>query len=224
MLPFTREQFFTVFLEYNNAVWPASILAHGLALIALIAVLWPKPFWSRVTASFLAIMWAWTGLAYHGIFFSSINSAAFLFGALFVAQALLFFHFGVFNDRLQFSETQGPRAIMGWTFISYALIAYPLMGIAGGHAYETLPQFGITPCPVTLFTFGILLFAKSPLPWVLLVIPVIWSLIGGTAAIFLAVPQDWLLLASGVITAVLLVFPKSNPGQSAAKPADLGEK
>ena len=63
MLPFTREQFFTVFLEYNNAVWPASILAYGFAIIALIAVLWPKPFWSRVTASVLAIMWAWTGVA-----------------------------------------------------------------------------------------------------------------------------------------------------------------
>lgn len=224
MLPFTREQFFTVFLEYNNAVWPASILAYGLALIALIAVLWPKPFWTGVTASILAIMWAWTGVAYHGIFFSAINGAAFLFGALFVAQAFLFIYLGVLNDRLQIGGPHRLRAVMGWAFITYALIAYPLMGIAGGHAYEALPQFGITPCPVTLFTFGILLFAKPPLPWVLLIIPVIWSLIGGTAAVLLAVPQDWLLLASGVITAVLLVFSKSNPGQSAAKPANLGEK
>lgn len=224
MLPFTREQFFAVFLEYNNAVWPASILAYGLGLIALIAVLWPKSFWSRVTASIVAMMWAWTGVAYHGIFFSTINGAAYLFGAIFVAQAFLFIYFGALNDRLQFSETQGLRAVMGWAFVGYAMIAYPLIGIAAGHAYDTLPQFGITPCPVTLFTFGILLFAKPPLPWVLLVIPVIWSLIGGTAAILLAVPQDWLLLASGVITAVLLVFSKSNPGQSAAKPADLSEK
>jgi hypothetical protein len=215
MLPFTREQFFTVFLEYNHAVWPASILAYGFAVIALIAVLWPKPFWSRVTSSVLAIMWAWTGVAYHGIFFSAINSAAFLFGAIFVIQAFLFIYFGVLNDRLQLGKTQGPRVIMGWTFIGYALIAYAMIGLAVGHSYNELPQFGITPCPVTLFTFGIMLFAKPPLPWILLVIPVIWSLIGGTAAILLAVPQDWLLLASGLITSVLLVFSKSNPSQSA---------
>jgi hypothetical protein len=224
MLPFTREQFFTVFLEYNDAVWPASILAYGLGLIALITMLWPKPFWSRVTAFILAMMWAWTGVAYHGIFFSPINGAAYLFGAIFVTQAFLFIYFGALYDGLQFGETQGLRAIMGWTFIGYAVIAYPMIGIAVGHSYNELPQFGITPCPVTLFTFGILLFAKPPLPWVLLVIPVIWSLIGGTAAIFLAVPQDWLLLASGVITTVLQVFSKSNPGQSAANPADLSEK
>ena len=47
MLPFTREQFFAIFLEYNNAVWPASILAYGLGILALIAVLRPKPVWSK---------------------------------------------------------------------------------------------------------------------------------------------------------------------------------
>lgn len=216
MLPFTREQFFTVFLEYNNAVWPASIMAYGLGITALIAVFWPKPVWSRVTASVLAMMWAWTAVAYHGIFFSSISGAAVLFGAFFAMQALLLVYFGVLNDRFQFAATQGLRATMGWTFIGYAAIAYPMIGIAVGHSYSELPQFGITPCPVTLFTFGLLLFARTPLPWGVLVIPVIWSLIGGTAAFLLGVPQDWLLLASGVITSVLLVFSKPNTGHSAA--------
>ena len=222
MLPFTREQFFAVFFEYNNAVWPASILAYGLGILALVAVLRPKPVWSKVTASILAMMWAWTGVAYHGFFFSIINSAAILFAALFIAQSLLFAYFGLIRDRLQFGESRGSQAAIGWAFISYALIAYPLIGIAMGHAYDTLPQFGITPCPVTLFTFGLLLLAKHPLPWVLLFMPVVWSLIGGSAALLLSVPQDWLLLASGVITVALLISSRSRPGHSTAKAADLG--
>jgi len=217
MLPFTREQFFAIFLEYNNAVWPASILAYGLGILALVAVLRSMPVWSKVTASILAMMWAWTGVAYHGFFFSTINGAAILFAGLFVAQSLLFAYFGLVRDRLQFGESRGSQAAIGWAFIGYALIAYPLIGAAMGHPYGTIPQFGITPCPVTLFTFGLLLLAKHPLPWVLLVIPVVWSLIGGSAALLLNVPQDWLLLASGVITVALFILSKTKPRLSAAR-------
>lgn len=207
MLPFTREQFFQVFLEYNNAVWPASLVAYGFAIAALVAVLRPSPFRSKATASVLAAMWAWTGMAYHGVFFSTINGAAIFFAALFVAQSLLFFYTGVMRDHLRFGESQGLRAIMGWAFIGYALIAYPLIGLAMGHAYNSLPQFGITPCPVTLFTFGLLLLAGPPVPWKLLAIPLLWSLIGGSAAVLLGVPQDWLLLASGIVVLAQLPPP-----------------
>ena len=222
MPPFTGEQFLAVFLEYNSAVWPASTLAYGLGILALVVVLWPKPVWSKVTASILAMMWAWTGVAYHGIFFSTINSAAILFAALFVAQALAFIHFGSIKNQLSFGEVKGPQALIGWVFIAYAGVAYQLIGLHAGHSYEELPQFGTTPCPVTLFTFGILLLAKPP--WILLVIPVIWSLIGGSAALLLSVPQDWLLLASGVITIALLISSKSKPGHSMTKEFDLGKQ
>ena len=37
----------------------------------------------------------------------------------------------------------------------------------------------------------------------LLVIPVVWSLVGGSAAFLLDMPQDWPLLASGL--AILLI-------------------
>ncbi|WP_284265772.1 DUF6064 family protein [Bradyrhizobium iriomotense] len=66
-------------------------------------------------------------------------------------------------------------------------------------------MFGVTPCPATIFTFGLLLTTMRPVPRWLLVIPVVWSLIGGSAAILLHVPQDWLLLGSGCIAAPLIV-------------------
>ncbi|CAG1019128.1 hypothetical protein BURC_03984 [Burkholderiaceae bacterium] len=36
MLPFTREEFVGVFIEYNLAVWPVQILAYvlGIAMLA----------------------------------------------------------------------------------------------------------------------------------------------------------------------------------------------
>jgi len=82
---------------------------------------------------------------------------------------------------------------------------YPLLGIATGHRYPELPMFGITPCSVTIFTFGMLLLTSRPPPIALLVIPVLWSLMGGSAAILLNVQQDWLLLVSGIVTVGLML-------------------
>jgi hypothetical protein len=46
----------------------------------------------------------------------------------------------------------------------------------------------------------------DPVPRLLFVIPFVWSLIGGSAAILLNVPQDWLLIVSGFIALPLMVF------------------
>ncbi len=66
-------------------------------------------------------------------------------------------------------------------------------------------MLGITPCPVTLFTFGVLLLTSAPGSRWLLIFPLAWSLVGGSAAFMLGVPQDWPLLFSG-LTIVLLVL------------------
>jgi hypothetical protein len=49
-----------------------------------------------------------------------------------------------------------------------------------------------------------LLLTIRPIPRLLLIIPILWSLIGGSAAILLHVPQDWALLVSGIVSAALL--------------------
>jgi hypothetical protein len=54
------------------------------------------------------------------------------------------------------------------------------------------------PCPTTLFTVGVLLLTTSA-PWRLIVIPVLWSLIGGTAAVLWDVRVDVMLPIAGII-------------------------
>jgi hypothetical protein len=211
MLPFTREQFVAVFAEYNAGIWPAQIIAYllGLALVALL--LRPLPAGSRVVGAGLAAMWAWTGIAYHWTYFSAINKAAFGFGALFVVQAAVFLYLGVLRDRLRFGAASGPLAWLGWALVGYAAVLYPLIGLALGHPIAELPMFGVTPCPVTIFTFGLLLLASSPVPRAIFAVPLLWSLIGGSAAFLLGVPQDWLLLASGA--SVFLIAYRDRAGQ-----------
>ncbi len=77
-------------------------------------------------------------------------------------------------------------------------------------------MFGIAPCPVTLFTFGVLLLTTAPVPRWLLIIPLAWSLLGGTAAFMLGVPQDWPLLFSGLTIVLLVLRDRQRLGAHAA--------
>lgn len=206
MLPFTPDQFLSVFVTYNNAIWPVQIGAYLLGGIA-VALLFRRPQGGdRVIASILAAMWLWTAIAYHALFFADINKAAYSFAALFVIQGAYLIYEGCYRGRIQFTVGSGPLAWLGLAFAAYAAILYPLIGMMTGHPYPAMPMFGVTPCPVTIFTFAMLLATVPPLSRWLLVIPFVWSLIGGSAAILLNVPQDWFLLVSGLIAVPLIAF------------------
>jgi hypothetical protein len=180
----------------------------GIVAIALLFRTGQVP--SRVTSAIIASFWLWTGIAYQWLFFGEINRAAYVFGALFLAQGLCLAIVGVLQGRLSFGFGQSRKQWVGAALIAYATVAYPLIGILAGHAYGELPMFGITPCPVTILTFGMFLLTTKPIPRWLLIIPFVWSLIGGSAAFLLSVPQDWLLLVSGLISMPLIVFSDRN--------------
>ncbi|MBI1879844.1 MAG: hypothetical protein HYR94_16760 [Chloroflexi bacterium] len=204
-LPFTPEQFFDVFRQYNLAVWPMQGVIYGLAVIALLLAGHGMRYASRVVAVILALFWLWMGLVYHLGYFTSINQAAYIFGGLFIVQAILFFTVGLLSQELRFRFHPNKYAIIGSVFILYGLLIYPLLGYAWGHRYPAAPTFGL-PCPTTLFTFGLLLWTDKSVPKYLLVIPVIWSIIGFFAALQLDVWEDVMLLVIGVATLVMLWY------------------
>ena len=211
MLPFTHAQFIAVFAAYNVAAWPGQIVAYVVGLAICAAVWRPARGSASLVAGGLAAMWAWTGVVYHGLFFARINPAALAFAALFLVQGLLL-ALAASRGRLQFTPRGGPpaRIALGWALVAYALVVYPLVGWLVGMSYPAMPTFGITPCPLTLFTLGILLLARTP-PWWLAVIPVAWAMVGGSAAALLRVPQDWILLASALC--LLPLWPRKAAAQ-----------
>jgi hypothetical protein len=204
MLPFTPAQFLTVFTEYNLAIWPSQIVAYLLGGMAVLLLFWQTAGPRRLIAVVLSAMWIWTGVLYHGVWFSQVNKSAYFFATLFVIEGGGLFLASAYGNQLRFGFRRDAAACFGAAFVGYAAIVYPLIGMATGHNYPAVPIFGVTPCPVTIFTFGMLLLTIGPVPRWLLVIPVIWSLIGGSAAILLAVPQDWLLLVSGFVAVPLI--------------------
>lgn len=202
-LPFTVEQFFDVFRQYNERVWPAQLFLLAAATIALLLTVRPGERAGRSVSGILALLWLWMGVIYHIGFFRDINPAAVLFGALSIVQALLLTWLGVREGRLTF-RSHGAAHVWGWVHIGYALLLYPLLGAWLGHRYPLAPTFGL-PCPTTIFTFGIFLWARPPIPRALVVIPGLWAILGTSAAFQLGMLEDvGLLIAALVALPVLL--------------------
>jgi hypothetical protein len=153
----------------------------------------------------LSFFWLWMGIVYHLIFFSTINKAAYFFGALFIVQGILFTVWGVFKNSLSFEYQKSTNNIAGIILLLYALIIYPVLGYNLGHAYPYSPTFGL-PCPTTIFTFGLLLFTNKKIPVYLLIIPLFWSVVGFTAALTLTIYEDIGLLIAGLTTFTFLLI------------------
>lgn len=201
-LPFTAEQFLLVFERYNLSVFPMQIPLLLLALAALALSFSEIRSKNRMIAGILAFFWVWTGIAYHLIFFTSINKGAYLFGGLFVLQGILFLSAGA-RGTLSFRFQKNVPAAVGAVFITYALVVYPALNYIFGHWWPYNPTFGL-PCPTAIFTFGILLWTDKKVPGHILVIPVLWSLIGASAAVDLGIWEDLGLVISGVTGTLLL--------------------
>lgn len=189
-LPFTGEQFLAVFERYNLAIWPLQIVAYALGLVAVALAV--RPVWvsDRIICAILAFSWLWMGAVYHLAYFSVINGAAIAFGALFIVQGVLWLLVGVVRPRLAFRVKFGASSMLGGLLILYAMVAYPIIGSLLGHGYPRSPSFGVAPCPTTIFTFGLLLWTRVRVPICLLVIPLLWSAIGFSAALTLGIYED----------------------------------
>lgn len=181
------------------------------ALVAIFLSIRPSKISNKVVAAILACLWLWMGVVYHLLFFSSINRGAIFFGLFFILQSLILFYFGVLKDKLSFGFHFGWKRMVGALLILFALVIYPLLGLLFGHIYPQSPTFGL-PCPTTIFTFGLLLWSDRKVPWYVLPIPFLWSLIGFSAAFSLGILEDIGLPIAGIVGSVFLIWhePKRN--------------
>jgi hypothetical protein len=203
-LPFTNQAFFDVLAAYNVSCWPV-VVALWTASVLTVARPWSSPrSYDRWISAVLVLQWAWAAVAYHAVFFTRINPAAWLFAALFLVQAALFAWAGLIKQDLSFRVSPTPWATLGWILIVYALL-YPAINILEHGSITRIPTFGL-PCPTTIFTAGLLLRASSP-PRSLVIVPIVWSAIGGSAAFLLGVSADYALPVAGAALALFAWHP-----------------
>lgn len=209
-LPFTIDQFLDVFRRYNESIWPGQWALNLLAVVAVAAAVRGGRGASRAASGIVAALWMWTGLVYHVGFFRAINPAALLFGSAFFIEAALIVWFGVVRSTLRFEAGANGATLVGSVLIVYALVAYPLIGYALGHRYPSTPTFGV-PCPMTIFTFGLVLLCPPPRPRTLIIIPVGWAVLGVMAALQLGMCEDIGLVIAAIVTSTIVVVQRPRP-------------
>jgi len=219
-LPFSVDEFLGVFSAYNGAIGPAPLVLAALAILAT-GLVFSRAEWSgRAIAGLLAMLWLWAGAVYHLGFFAAINPAAYAFGLAFVLEGLLLLWAGTVLGGLRFQAGRDARTAVATVLVLYALLVYPLLGLAFGHRYPAAPTFG-APCPVTIFTIGMLLIQRGRWQRLTLVVPLLWSVVGGSAAVVLGVREDLGLAVAGLAAAAFLLA-VSAAGRRGAAPAGGG--
>lgn len=219
-IPFTINEFLEVFKRYNEGIFPAQIVAYLLGLFSVSLLFKRNNVSSVIISGVLSLFWIWMGIVYHLIYFSRINEAAKIFGIAFILQGLLFLIFGVFKRRINF-RLDLPRIDLSQLFtiilIVYGMFIYPILNQLLGHPYPYSPVFGLAPCPTVIFTFGILMLSVPKVPFYLIIIPFLWSLVGFFAAINLGMVEDYGLVIAGVLGLIfILIKPEKSqsPGRN----------
>lgn len=212
-MPFTIEQFLDIFKTYNHSVWPIQGIFCLLAALVMFWGVKKTSFSDRAMLGVLAFFWLWMGVVYHWFYFTSINKAAWLFGGLFVVQGGIF-AWGAWRGKNWTFRYRGDiYGITGMALMVFALVVYPLLGILFGHRYPHSPTFGL-PCPTTIFTFGILLWTEKKCPLYVLAVPVLWSIVGSSAAVLLGIVEDIALPVAALLASVLMVIRNRNLNNS----------
>jgi hypothetical protein len=209
--PFTADAYLSLFETYNATIWPAQVVAYGLGILAVLLVLRPVTGGSRIAFAVLSVFWLWNGVAYHLMHFFQINFAALGFAALFILQGALFAAVAI-GGRRSFRFRPDVSGWSGMFLCLFALAAYPLLGWLAGHGGPRAAMFGVAPAPTVIFTFGMLLLLEGRAPLTLAVIPLIWSLAAGSAAVGrLGILEDASVLIAGVLGFALLVWKRRQP-------------
>jgi hypothetical protein len=204
-LPFSYDGFLDVFGAYNPMLWPAAAVLWVVTADLTLRLMRKGRMDGRGLFALLAVHWALSGIAYHWFFFRGINPAAMLFGAVFVLQAILFAWLAV-TSRAHFTLDRDRRGILGGALVSYGL-AYRLVGLGFGLHYPRLPLFAV-PCPTTLVTAGVLLMSTG-VPRFVNIVPVLWAVVGSSAAFFLGIRADLSLVVAGALLALDTLVPSA---------------
>jgi len=190
-LMFSQRSYYRLIALYNEAVWPAHLLAlvSGLVVIGCIA----RPDMRtrrtrRIALLILAAAWAWVGWAYHLERYADINTAGPYFALAFGVQAVALCIMALGPHGAAPAGTQ-KQVALGLTGL--AVIAYPLLALGSGRGWNQVEVFGIAPDPTAIATLGVLLACRAhPVYWLL---PLAWCAVSGATLMELRVGYAWLL-------------------------------
>jgi hypothetical protein len=202
-LPFSHDAFLDVFGAYNQRWWPFELVLWVVTTVVATRWLTGPGVSGRLLMALLGVHWVWSGIAYHWTFFRAINPAAAVFAAAFVAQGALFVGLAM-RAQWKAARPRGFRGLLATGLLVYSLV-YPAIGLGLGLTYPRLPLFAV-PCPSALLTAGVLL-GSARVPRAVFAVPILWAVVGSSAAWLLGIYADLALAVAAMALVVDAAFP-----------------
>jgi len=196
MVP-TEEQLLGVFAAYNAQIWPMQFVAYLLGIVSFLLAFRKGSLSKRLIPVILTFFWLWVALMFWLPSAGQGFAPGYFFAGIFLIQGLLFL-VQVLRPKLAFGFQSTPIAWVGIFFLLYALVGYPLFGTLIGHTYPNASPFGLTPCPLVAFTFGLLLLTVQKVPKAILIIPIFYAL-SGFLWVSIGMVEDIGMVLSGLV-------------------------
>jgi hypothetical protein len=196
MIP-TEEQLLVVFADYNAQIWPMQIVAYLLGIAGFVLAFRKSSLSNRLIPAILAFFWLWVAFMFWLPSAGQGFAPGYIFAGIFLIQGLLFL-IQALRPKLVFGYQANPVAWAGIFFVLYALVGYPLFGMLIGHTYPYASPFGLTPCPLVAFTFGVLLLTVQRIPKALLIIPLFYAF-SGFLWVSIGMTEDIGMILSGLV-------------------------
>ncbi len=203
---FTLERFLNYATMYNQDLYPGQYLMLGLGLIAILTVFFRTKHSSRFISAILAFFYGWIGIQFYMIYFKEFMPIPYIFGILFIIQALIFIFEGTIRNRISFQFKADLYGLTGALLIIYAILGYQALEYLLGRGYPEILSFGMFPCPTVIFSLGILLWTGKKFPPYILIFPLIQALSGFIPAFMIGIIEDIGLIISGLLVICLLGY------------------
>lgn len=196
MIP-TEEQLLSTFAAYNAQIWPMQIVAYLLGIAGFVLALRKSKLSNRLIPAILVFFWLWVALMFWLPITGQGFTPGYILAGFSIIQGLLFVIQAV-RPKLTFGYQGNLTTWAGIFFVLYALIGYPLVDIPIGHIYPYTSPFGLTPCPLVTFTFGLFLLTAGKIPKALLIIPLCFAL-SGFLWVSIGMVEDIGMILSGLV-------------------------
>ena len=145
-------------------------------------------------------MWLWTGIAFLGMRYATINFAAKYAAWAFVVEAGLLAWTAV---RGGFDAPSGVIGRIGVGLVLFAVLIEPLSAPLLGRPLRQVELFGLTPDPTAVATLGALLALRPRRRWLLMIVPVLWCALTGLTLLAMSAKDWWIAPAVGVLAVAL---------------------
>lgn len=201
-LLFSPRTYYRLFELYNTDLWPAHVLALAAGLAVLASMVRDGGRWRSAASVLLAFCWVWVAWAFLLDRYATINWAAAWFAGVFLVQAALLVLAGTGGGMA--GSVPRPRRAGAITLLVFALVVYPLIGIAVGRPWTQAEVFAMAPDPTALGTLGFVLLAPTAgRRWLLLAIPLLWCILSGATLWTMGASEAPVLPAAGLVALIV---------------------